>query len=327
MKEQYINIRVESVSTEKNAELIRHCLRSKSEKRAINDNENILLLSDNSRLLFKRNDYTDITKSENKNIAEKLLSDNLKLLDKQKSILKKNGKYLNAKRTNQALSGVLTFSDSISDKTDSELEEIERAARKTLQDICKKYNTELHYLTFHKDEKGLPHFHFTIDNFDNDTGLTFSKSKNFGGDLQDIAASHFSQLGFQRGIKKDKNHNRKHLSIREFEEYQDTKKANKRLTELNKALTEENKSLKEEYQTTRIEFMQIIEDIEEFVNEDNQANKTKKWVKLWERYFNSDNVAKRENLVNKAQKYKNKLNQRKSDKKSVSNSNAPCKGV
>ena len=309
-EQQYINIRVESVTTQKNEELIRHCLRSKKEVRAISDNDNVLFIN-NERLLFKRDDYKNNTNKKLNEITKKLLQHNLTLINKQKNILKKNGKYLNTKRTNQVLSGVITFSDSIVNKSQDELREIEKAAQKTLEDICKKYNTKLHYLVFHRDEKGLPHFHFSVDNFDNFSGLTFSKSKNFGSDLQDIAASHFSILGFKRGIKKDKNHNRKHLSIREFEEYQETKKANERLKEENKTLIEENKALKEEKETTRVEFMKLIEDIEEFVVEENQAQKTKKWVKLWNRYFNSDNVQKRENLVRKAKKYKEKLNKRK----------------
>ena len=307
MREQYINIRVESVSTEKNAELIRHCLRSKKEIRAINDNDNVLILSNGDRVLFKRNDYLNPEKTFMKSSTQILLEHNQKLLEKQKAILKKNDKYLNAKRTNQALSGVLTFSDSILEKTDTELLEIERAAQKTLNEICKKYNTKLHYLVFHKDEKGLPHFHFTVDNFNNDTGLTFSKSKNFGSELQDIAASHFSQLGFNRGIKKDKNHNRKHLSIREYEEYQDTKKANQRLREQNNALIREK-------ETTLQEFMEIISDIEEFAIEEDKSKKTKKWVNLWERYFNSDNIEKRANLVKKARYTRDKLNRKQSVK-------------
>ena len=300
MREQYINIRVESVSTEKNAELIRHCLRSKKEIRAINDNDNVLILSNGDRVLFKRNDYLNPEKTFMKSSTQILLEHNQKLLEKQKAILKKNDKYLNAKRTNQALSGVLTFSDSILGKTETELLEIEGAAQKTLNEICKKYNTKLHYLVFHKDEKGLHHFQFTVDNFDNDTGLTFSKSKNFGSELQDIAASHFSQLGFNRGIKKDKNHNRKHLSIREYEEYQDTKKANQRLREQNNALIREK-------ETTLQEFMEIISDIEEFAIEEDKSKKTKKWVNLWERYFNSDNIEKRANLVKKARYTRDKL--------------------
>ena len=306
MREQYINIRVQSVSTEKNAELIRHCLRSKKEIRAINDNDNIILLSNGDRVLFKRNDYLN-PENINMKLTTQILLDNQKLLEKQKAILKKNDKYLNAKRTNQALSGVLTFSDSILGKTETELLEIEGAAQKTLNEICKKYNTKLHYLVFHKDEKGLHHFHFTVDNFDNDTGLTFSKSKNFGSELQDIAASHFSQLGFNRGIKKDKNHNRKHLSIREYEEYKDTKKANQRLREQNNALIREK-------ETTLQEFMEIISDIEEFAIEEDKSKKTKKWVNLWERYFNSDNIEKRANLVKKARYTRDKLNRKQSVK-------------
>jgi len=314
MREQFINIRVESVSTEKNAELIKHCLRAKKEIRAINDNENSYIDSDSNRVIFSRNDYKTEYNNVFKVITKKLLDQNKKLIDKQKNILKKHGKYLNKKRTNQTLSGVITFSDSIQNITPEKMIEIEEAAYKTVKEICSKYNTDLHYLVLHTDELGLPHFHFSVDNFDNETGLTFNKSKGFGSDLQDIAAKYFSRFGFNRGIKKENNFNRKHLSIEEFKEYQDTKKANKKLIEQNKTLIQDNKELQSKlnnansaYSKILEEFMVLINDIEEFSKEEDQAKKTKKWLELFKRYTNSDNTTKREQLMKKVSKVRDKV--------------------
>jgi len=306
MNNQFINIRVQSVSQEDNEELIKHCLRMKKEKRAINDNDNSYIDNQGHKVLFSRNDYKN-----NNNAAyisgRKLLEENKNIVKKQKAILKQNGKYLNKKRTNSILSGVITFSDSIKNFNEAQLNELETAAQKCIYEICQKYNTEAHYIVFHKDEQGLPHFHFSVDNFDNTTGLTFSKSKNFGSDLQDIAAKYFSRFGFNRGIKKENNFNRKHLSIEEFKEYQDTKKANKELISANNELIKENKELKNEINNLREEFYQIISDIEEFATEEDKSQKTKKWLKLWERYSKSGNVEKRDKLLKKAQKYKEKI--------------------
>lgn len=306
MSEQFINIRVESLTSEKSEELIRHCLRSKKEIRAINNNDNVILLADGSRKLFKRFEENE-EQEYIKEYSKTLIDSDRKLLDKQKEILKNNGKYLNKKRTNQVLSGVITFSNSILEKSEDELLELEKSALKTVKELCKKYNTNLHYLVFHKDEAGHPHFHFSVDNFDNITGLTFNKSKNFGSDLQDIVASHFDQLGFQRGIKKEDNFNRKHLSVEEYKEYKDTLKANKELIEANNELKIANNNLINENNNLLISFMEIISDIEEFATEADKAKKTTKWLELWERYTNSNNTDKRDKLLKKALKIRDKI--------------------
>ena len=47
--------------------------------------------------------------------------------------------------------------------------------------------------------------------------------------------------------------------------------------------------------------------IEEFVKSEDNSVKTKKWVQLFERYFNSQNVEKRDKLYQKVQKTRKKL--------------------
>ena len=327
IEKQYINVRVESVSEDKNEELIRHCLRSKKEKRAIKQSKNVMLSGPHGRWEFYRYEDNEDMESRTKHYTNLLLKHNKEIVEKQKKILKKHGKYLNRKKTNQVLSGIITFSNSIQDFNDEDMMKIEKAAQNFIKEMCQNFKTELHYLVFHKDESGLPHFHFSVDNFDNETGLTFYKTKEFGSKLQDLAAKYFEEFGFMRGEKKEKNFNRKHLSIEEYKIYKDTLKKNQEVLEENQKLKEENErykeineNLKKSHEKMRAEFMEIIEDIEEFITEKDKVKKTKKWQELWQRYEKNDNKDRQETLLNKARKFKDKLNRRKTDKNTTNKS-------
>ena len=185
-----------------------------------------------------------------------------------------------------------------------------------MNEICEKYNTELHYIVFHRDEQGLPHFHFSVDNFDNKTGLTFSRSKNFGSDLQDIAAKHFEPYGFNRGIPKSIT-NRKHLTIEEYKEMKEAQKQLKSVQEelnhtkaLNKQLKADNKQLLIDYGAISNEFETLMNDFEDFILTEKDKDKLTKLKELFLRYSKNENA---DRMLKTLEKGRNKL---KSVKKS-----------
>ena len=235
MNNQYTNVRFESKSKHKMINEIKHELRTTKISSVVNENNNVLIYkNENNEWITKQYQSKD---KDVKQISTKYINELDNIESRHRKLLRDNfNQSLNKKRTNSANTGVLTFSNSIEKLVEEDKNKIIELGFKTITNICKELDIELHYITFHLDEKGLPHFHYLTDNF-NSQGKTISPKRNqkVGKKLQDLGNLYFKELGFERGISK-KLSGRKHLSIKEYQDYQDTKKENEELKEINKQL-------------------------------------------------------------------------------------------
>jgi hypothetical protein len=220
MQEQFINIRFESMKMDRVINEIKHELRTTKIYSVVNDNHNMLLTKNDigewTKTTYKTKDKETIIKGKDQ------INNLVNIEDRHRKLLRKNyNQSLNKKRVNSFNVGVLTFSDSIINYDNDKIFDL---GIKTIKNICEELNIELHYITYHLDEKGLPHFHYLTDNFDA-SGKTINPkhNKNLGSKLQDLGAKYFSELGFKRGVSKDIT-GKKHLNTKEFGEYQETLK-------------------------------------------------------------------------------------------------------
>ena len=237
MENQYTNVRFESKSKHKMINEIKHELRTTKIASVVNNNSNVLIFK-NEKNEWITKEYQSKDKDV-KEISTKYINELDNIENKHRKLLRKNfNQSLNKKRTNSANTGVLTFSSSIEKLVEEDKNKIIELGFKTITNICKELDIELHYITFHLDEMGLPHFHYLTDNF-NSQGKTISPKRNseIGKKLQDLGNLFFNDLGFERGVSK-KESGKKHLSIKEYQDYQDTKKENEELKEINKQLQE-----------------------------------------------------------------------------------------
>ncbi len=237
MDNQFTNVRFESKSKAKMINEIKHELRTTKISSVVNDNDNSLIYKDDNNQWIVKN-----FKSKDKDIKDlsiKYIKELDNIENKHRVLLRKNfNQSLNKKRTNSANTGVLTFSSNIEKLVEEDKNKIIELGYKTIDNICKELDIELYYITFHLDEKGLPHFHYLTDNF-NSKGKTISPKRNklIGEQLQDLGNKYFNELGFKRGVSK-KISGKKHLTIKEYQDYQDTQKENEELKQLNKELLE-----------------------------------------------------------------------------------------
>jgi hypothetical protein len=83
------------------------------------------------------------------------------------------------------------------------------AAKRTMEEFCKEFDTEYEYISIHLDEKGLPHAHAMVKNF-NSKGyqLNIQTNKENGEKCQDIIFNNFQHLGYDRGQSKDITHSK-----------------------------------------------------------------------------------------------------------------------
>ena len=268
MKEQYINVRFESMNNNKIINEIKHELRSVKISSVKNVNDNYLFL-DGKITKFKMGD------KNNKIISKKFIDNIPNIENKHRKLLRKNfNQSLNKKRVNSLNSGVLTFSDNINNQ---DMDQVFDIGIKTINEICKKLDVKLYYITLHMDEKGLPHFHYLTDNFDSQ-GKTINpkRNKDMGSMLQDMGAKYFSELGFKRGISKSIS-GKKHLSIQEYQDYQDTKK--------------ELQEMKEQQETLLNGFLPLLDTFLELGM--NYKNKSpEEVIMLFQRYVKGDKIDK-----------------------------------
>lgn len=295
MNEQYTNVRFESINKYKSKKTIKHDLRmikcaSAAEyvKRKINGKNELVFNPNHNKenMLLSKNENGEwiksLYKTQDNNIID--IGNNIidldleEVEDRHRKLLRKNyNQSLNKKRSNSINMGVLTFSKSINELSDNDPEKIFELGVKTIQDICKELDIKLHYIIFHRDEIGNPHFQYMTDNF-NSKGKTIGikRDKGLGEKLQDIGNTYFSELGFKRGVSK-KESGRKHLTIKEYQEYQDTRKEVEELKQINESLKEG-----------------IIPLVNTFLELGlNYKNKTpQEVIELFERYINGDKLDK-----------------------------------
>lgn len=239
--EQFTNIRFQSKSFNKMKNEIKHELRMVKVQSVKNDNSNYIYINDNNKGNFKSQ------QKNMQNVGNKFFKKLEDIEELHRKLLRKNqNQSLNKNRHNSFNSGVLTFSDSIKELVKKDKQKVIDLGIKTIKNICKELDIELHYITLHLDEAGLPHFHYFTNNF-NSKGQSVStkRNKKLGEKLQDLGNIYFKELGFKRGISKSKS-GRVHLTIKEYQDYQDTQKELENKKEEVKHLEERNKNLIEE---------------------------------------------------------------------------------
>ena len=217
----FINVRVQSYNYKKQYDLLRHNFRHKKDSLSqINEKPNIFI-GPNGKLL-------EIDNTNKKKIYDIVSKEYQKDRTKHNEIYKAKHKRNLRDFQSTWTDGVLTFSEAIHQDLGNKYtkEDLIKVATSCANDIAKKYDTKLIYLTLHMDET-TPHFHFALKNYDNN-GLSLWKknqNKEFLSQLQDIAFEHFKKLGMQRGLSKDitgkkyetiqKYHVRKEMELRD----------------------------------------------------------------------------------------------------------------
>ena len=241
----FINVRVQSYNYKKQYDLLRHNFRHKKDSLSqINEKSNFFI-GPNGKVL-------KIDNTNKKKIYDALSKDYKSDRTKHNEIYKSKHKRNLRDFQSTWTDGILTFSEAIHQDlgTKYTLEDLIKVATNCANDIAKKYDTKLIYLTLHMDET-TPHFHFSLKNFDKN-GLSLWKknqNKEFLSQLQDIAFEHFKVLGMDRGISKDitnkryetiqKYHIRKEMELRD--------KVSNTQANYNKVQKEVEKSLKALY--------------------------------------------------------------------------------
>ena len=135
--------------------------------------------------------------------ARRALYDHIDVIDKEQRErnkahkTKRGGKPLQ----NTFIRGIITFSpEGVANVNHADLD---KAAFKTLREICERQNVKPVYIAKHLDEK-TPHYHFLTEGCDLNSGK--SRSCELGRqacrEMQDIAGRNFGALGFQRGQSK-----------------------------------------------------------------------------------------------------------------------------
>jgi len=223
MNEQFTNVRFESVSHKKMVSEIKHDLRMNKITSVVRPDieSNVFVMNEQGSL--ERFDFL-MKSPDAKRLGNSIIAKLDNIEDRHRKLLRKNyNQSLNKKRVNSFNMGVLTFSDSMIELAENNLEEVLEKGVATIKEICEELKIELHYISFHRDEKGIPHFHYFTDNF-NSQGKTISpkKNKNLGQRLQDLGNKFFNGLGFERGISKELT-GKKHLTIKEYQDYKETK--------------------------------------------------------------------------------------------------------
>lgn len=277
--EQFTNVRFESIPHYKMVAEIKHDMRM-NKITSVTKEENQTFIFNYINGIVEVESYFMNTEKA-KNIGQSVIDILPDIEQRHRKLLRKNkNQSLNKKRVNSFNMGVLTFSDSMRDLVETDLQKVLDLGRRTIEEMCKEVDIKLHYISFHMDEDGTPHFHFFTDNF-NSLGNTINpkRNKNLGQKLQDLGNDYFDQLGFKRGISKELS-GRKHLSIREYKDYQETLKENQRL----KKEIEEMKSLEAETMETII---QLVSDLYE-IGVNYKGRTVEELLDLFKRYFEDE---------------------------------------
>jgi hypothetical protein len=210
----FINVRVQAHNNAKNIIAIQHNIRYQKSLSCINEANNILIVS---------GEQIEITQDNKKDIANTLKKMHREDRIIHNEIYKKYNKRNLRESKGTWCEGVFTFSEAIHQDLHNKysLDELVEVASNSLNEIAKKYKSEVKYMVLHLDEK-TPHFHFQLSNFDHvGRSLTHTnKSKQFYSQLQDIAFKFFSKLGMSRGIKKDPSIGYDYISPKEWHKKQ-----------------------------------------------------------------------------------------------------------
>jgi len=200
MKNQnYVSVRIKTLNTQQAIGQINHDTRFVKVNHIRNNNQNI----------FYDANYKPIITNETKIIKNRYNSN----IQKQKEIYKNNFKQTSQLKNN-AISGVITFSNAMIEDLKNNEEKFIENTKTNIKNICDSLGVDLIYFTIHTDEK-TPHIHFMTNNFDSNNGKGKSKelfqNKEKLRQLQNDSGSIWQNFGagYSRGISKSitkKNH-------------------------------------------------------------------------------------------------------------------------
>lgn len=329
MATQYTQVRIQPVGKYQMKEAIRHDLRTKKEKRAINNNDNHLFF-DGKIIKYKRFE-SDEHNEEVMKIGNKLIGGLDDIQTEHKKLYRKTHKQsLNIERTQSLAMGILTFSDSFKGLVEQDADKMMELGIKTIKDMAKELDTQLHYVAFHTDEKGLPHFQFFINNFNSKgKSIKANRSKEIGEKLQDMSATHFAEYGFVRGVSKEKS-GRKHLSIEEYKEYMELKDKSQELKEeiaklkdekeelmqVSRKLYADNKALQEEMNDKITIFSELYQELIEIQD----TNETRWYMVKLAKLVEDGKTKKLDKLIDKLSRHKDAAKKKYNPNEKKSNS-------
>lgn len=284
--EQYINIRFENNTYKQMKKEIKHDLRMVTVERVTQpDKPTILFNYTNGKMereeLFMKSD-------KSREVGQKIIDLLPDIEQRHRILLRKNyNQSLNKERVSSFNMGVFTFSSDMREYAATRLEEVLELGIKTIENICKEYDIKLHYISWHMDEEGIPHFHYFTDNF-NSKGRTINpkRNKNMGQRLQDLGILYFKDMGFNRGLDKEITKG-KHMPIREYKAAQDAIKQNKKLKEENQKL----KNQIQEMEELQSEVMgALIDMVSEFyeMGMNYKGKSAAELLKMFQRYFEDE---------------------------------------
>jgi len=324
MENRFVDIRVETIKNFDNfVERLKHNTRYKKDKRVVKPH--LGFMTRYGQINGFKSEYS----KKQLNKFDKIFYD--ETLKEVKSL----NKQFREKRNPVLAEGLLYFSKGINDDYINEPGEFKKRLESLLTEFEERNKTKVFDYQIHTDEEGNTHVHFMFKNFNQETGksLNFTRSKENGSWLQDLAHQHFGSFGkgYKRGIKKEKT--TKHLSIEEYKELQESKKLlkntkiellelqkelrlvnglNDKLKAQNERLNEQKEELEEIRNDTRKdilliqgEFEEMIEDFEDFLLSETDKEKLEKIKSLFGRYSKNEN---KERLLKHLDKSKKTLN-------------------
>jgi len=201
---KFLSFRIEKKANEKVLGQINHDMRIGKIPKYINkekSGDNILLFGEK----LNKKSYEDLLQEQNKRSKRKI-----------------------QKNTERFFSGVMTFSNEMTQDYKNNPNQFQENAKAFLKDLEEKYQLQISYAELHLDET-TPHIHLMFDNISKENGKSVRRTINPKklSEIQTLLGEHFSNMGYSRG--KDKNEtNAKHF---DFKDYQKVKKELEELKE------------------------------------------------------------------------------------------------
>jgi chromosome segregation ATPase len=205
-------------------------------------------------------------------------------------------------RNTTLINGVFTFSEKLKNDYDNKKitkEEFLKSGIDLVNDISKKMNSEVLYLSLHLDEK-TPHFHFHLKNFDSEGKSIFFKNRDRENlsNLQNLGEKHFKKYGIKRGIKKEVSQIN-NVSLKKYWEKEITTQKNKFEEIINQQKTEiENlKDLRKETTKTDKENKEKKEIYNQISQRQNELRECNKKLKTNIRNLKKDTLKDTEDIL------------------------------
>lgn len=295
MDDLYTGVRIETIKNEEEYKRKIHHNYRKSLNQNLKDKKVRYFYYDKNTNLWK------YIKEKNSNICNNKLNETNKIFkekfEKRKEL---NKKTFHNKRTRILAEGILYFSNGINEDFKNDKKGFLSKIDEFKNRFQKKYNSEILDFVLHLDENGNFHCHFIFENFNNKTKetLNFTKNKENGGELQDLRGNVFEDFGkgYKRGIKKDKTS--RHLTIKEYQEYQETLKKNKELKKENEELIKLNIDIEDGFKELKIQFLKIYQDLLKI----NQIENRQDFLSKMQRYIKNDNKKRIDGILKKYEK-------------------------